>query len=97
MPNLQSSKGNSPVSSIFFPVTSKLEKSKAAALSAQLCPMGYGRGEETLLLITGLHGIQAERGEERGLGMITANSASFGTPNAPVQLNNQLGIKKRSP
>lgn len=62
-----------------------------------LCPVEYGRGGETLLLITGLHGIQAERGEERGLGMVTANSASFGTTNAPVQLNNPLGMKKRSP
>lgn len=45
-----------------------------------------------------LHGIQEEREEkERGLGMVTADSTSFGTLNAPVQLNNQLGIKKLSP
>ena len=35
--------------------------------------------------------------KERGLGMVTADSTSFGTLNAPVQLNNQLGIKKSSP
>lgn len=32
----------------FFPVTSKLEKPKAVAPSAQLCPLGYGRGGGSL-------------------------------------------------
>ena len=50
----------------FFPVTSKLENSKAAALSAQLCPLGYGRGGATWLLSP--HGIQEERGEREGFG-----------------------------
>ena len=50
----------------FCHVTSKLEKSKAAALSAQLCPLGYGRGGATWLL--SLHGIQEERGEREGFG-----------------------------
>lgn len=67
MPDLQCSKDNSSVGSIFFfPVTSKLEKSKAAALSAQLCPLGHGRGGATWLL--SLHGIQEERGEREGFG-----------------------------
>lgn len=52
----------------FLPITSKLEKSKAVAPSAQLCPLGYGRGGAAWLLITSLHGIQEERGEREGFG-----------------------------
>ena len=82
---------------LFFPVTSKLEKSKAVAPSAQLCPLGYGRGGAAWLLLPVSMVSRRREEKERGLGMVTADSTSFGTLNAPVQLNNQLGIKKLSP
>lgn len=36
------------------------------------------------------------RSEESDWGVVTANSAGSGTPNAQIQLNNPLGIKKLS-
>lgn len=60
VPNLKSSQGHSPARSIFFPVSWKLEKSKAAAMSAQLCSRVWGWAGESSLLIAHLHGIRGE-------------------------------------
>lgn len=61
MPNLGSSKGNSPVSWI-FPLDIELEKPKAVALVLSSAPGEEGRKRRrTDSLITRLHGIWEER------------------------------------
>lgn len=56
-------------------------------------PLRIRKRRGTCSLITCLHGSRAKR----GLGMVTTNSAGFGTPNAQIQLTNEWETRKLRP